>query len=120
MGLTTEFKETVKARAERDPEFRKALLAEALTALVAGELGVAKSLLRDYINATDGFNVVGAEVGKDRKSLMRMLSSDGNPQARNLLDITSHLQQRAGWQFKVVCEEPASATPKRSRKKSVR
>lgn len=52
MPLTRDFRETVKNRAERDTMFRNGLLAEALEAVVRGELDVAKILLRDYINAT--------------------------------------------------------------------
>ena len=38
MALTREFKETVKDRANRDPEFRKELLTEAMEAVVCGEV----------------------------------------------------------------------------------
>ena len=55
MALTRDFKETIKARAERDPGFRKALLVRAAQALLAGDTDVGKSMLRDYINATIGF-----------------------------------------------------------------
>jgi len=36
MALTRDFKETVKARAERDVAFREALLTEAVERLIAG------------------------------------------------------------------------------------
>jgi len=52
MALTRDFKETVKARAERDVAFREALLTEAVERLIAGEVEVGKAVLRDYINAT--------------------------------------------------------------------
>ena len=52
VALTRDFKETVKARAERDPEFREALLTEAVEQLSAGEVDVGKAVLRDYINST--------------------------------------------------------------------
>ena len=87
MALTRDFKDTVKDRADRDPEFRNGLLTEALEAVVHGELEVAKILLRDYINATEGFEAVGKAIGKSPKSLMRMLSQDGNPNC--LRDATS-------------------------------
>ena len=50
MALTREFKETVQARARTDLEFRKALLKEAVDAMLAGEVDVGKAVLRDYIN----------------------------------------------------------------------
>ena len=55
MALTRDFKETVKARAERDIAFREALLTEAVEQLIAGEVEVGKAVLRDYFNATVGF-----------------------------------------------------------------
>jgi hypothetical protein len=53
MMLTTEFKDTVKERAQRDLEFREALLKETLALLRAGDLEVAEAILRDYLNATE-------------------------------------------------------------------
>jgi len=47
MALTRDFKETVKARAERDTAFREALLTEAVEQLIAGEVEVGKAVLRD-------------------------------------------------------------------------
>jgi hypothetical protein len=41
----------VKARAERDPAFGKALLTEAIKQLRAGHVATGKVVLRDYINA---------------------------------------------------------------------
>ncbi len=105
MALTRDFREALKDRADRDPEFRTGLLAEALEAIVRGELEVAKILLRDYINATVGFETVGKAVEKSPKSLMRMLSQGGNPNAKNLFGITQYLQENAGVRFKVVLVE---------------
>jgi len=102
MALTRDFRETVKDRADRDPEFRKGLLTEALEAVVRGEFEVAKILLRDYINATEGFEAVGKAVKKSPKSLMRMLGQDGNPNVKNLFEVTQYLQEKAGMRFKVV------------------
>jgi hypothetical protein len=47
IGLTRDFKETVKARAERDVRFREALLTEAVELLITGEVEVGKAVLRD-------------------------------------------------------------------------
>jgi hypothetical protein len=55
MALTRDFKETIRARALRDPEFRDALLVESVEALLSGDLETGKTLLRDYINAMIGF-----------------------------------------------------------------
>ena len=102
MPLTRNFKDTVKDRADRDPEFRRGLLTEAMEAVVRGEPDVAKLLLRDYINATEGFEAVGKAIEKSPKSLMRMLSQQGNPNVNNLLGLTRYLQEQAGVQFTVV------------------
>lgn len=49
-GLTREFKETVKARAERNQGFRAALLSEAIDLLISGDVETGKAVLRNYIN----------------------------------------------------------------------
>ena len=96
MPLTRDFKLTVRERLQRDPSFREALLEEAVDCLLAGDVETGKSLLRDYVNATIGFGELGGMTDKSPKSLMRMLSQSGNPQARNLFEIIGCLQQREG------------------------
>lgn len=102
MALTRDFRETVKARAERDPAFREALLTEAVELLLAGELETGKAILRDYINATVGFEKLAKETGTPTKSLMRMLGPKGNPRASNLLGVISKLQHVSGLQLAVA------------------
>jgi hypothetical protein len=96
MPLTRDFKETVMARARRDAGFRKALLREALDCMLDGDIDTGKIVLRDYINATVGFDELGAVTHKSPKSLMRMLGPEGNPQARNLFEIVAYLQKNEG------------------------
>jgi DNA-binding phage protein len=96
MPLTRSFKETVRARAVRDPEFRVGLLEEAVEALLRGELEEGKILLRDYVNATVGFERLAETTRKSPKSLMRMLSADGNPRADNLFTLIAELQRNEG------------------------
>ena len=60
-----------------------------------------KAVLRDYINATIGFEGLGDLIDKSPKSLMRMLGPRGNPQARNLFEIIGYLQKREGVHFEV-------------------
>jgi hypothetical protein len=55
MPLTRDFKTFVKARIESDPGFAQALFQEAMQTLIDGDVATAKSVLRDYINATVGF-----------------------------------------------------------------
>lgn len=101
MALTKEFKETVQARASRDPAFREALLQEAVEAMLAGDLVTGKAVLRDYINATIGFEALGAATGTPAKSLMRMFGPRGNPQASNLFAVLGHLQRQGGFHLEV-------------------
>jgi len=56
----------------------------------------AKSVLREYINGTVGFVALGEALGRSPKNLMRMLSAQGNPQARNLFEIVAYLQKADG------------------------
>jgi DNA-binding phage protein len=99
MALTRDFKETIKARVDRDPAFRKELLREGVECLLAGDLDTGKTILRDYIKATVGFVELAEVVDRSPKSLMRMLGPSGNPQARNLFEIVAYLQQREGVRF---------------------
>lgn len=92
MPLTRDFRETIKARAGRDPAFRAGLCQEAVQALVDGDLGTAKILLRDAINATLGFAQLGDRINVPEKSLMRMFGPAGNPRAENLLAVVAALR----------------------------
>ena len=101
MALTRDFKETVQARVERDPRFRRELLREGVQCLLSGDLETGKTVLRDYINATVGFEDLAAQTHKSPKSLMRMFGPKGNPQARNLFEIIGYLQKREGMNLEV-------------------
>ena len=101
MTLTRDFKETIQARVERDPAFREALLKEGVECLLSGDIETGKTVLRDYINATIGFEALGDLTDKSPKSLMRMFGPKGNPQARNLFEIIGYLQEREGVHFEV-------------------
>ena len=96
MALTRSFKDTVRARVQADPAFRTALLAEAVNAFLGGDVDTGKSVLRDYINATVGFEGLAERTGTPSKSLMRMFSPAGNPAADNLFAVIRTLQQDSG------------------------
>jgi len=102
VALTRSFKDTIKARADRDPAFRVGLFKEAIEALLSDDLETGKLLLRDYVNATVGFDALAQDMHKDPKSLMRMLSAKGNPRADNLLAMVARLKQREGVTFTVT------------------
>ena len=101
MALTIDFKDTIKNRIARDPAFREELLKEGIECLLIGDVDTGKAILRDYINATIGFDALGTVTAKSPKSLMRMFGPRGNPQARNIFEIIAHLQKKEGIQFKV-------------------
>ena len=94
MGLTRDYKETVKERVERDSDFSAALLDEAINLFLNGESDVARVVLRDLVNATVGFEDLATEVEKPSKSLHRMLSAKGNPTMDNLTAIFNVLRRK--------------------------
>ncbi|MGB7413283.1 MAG: transcriptional regulator [Thermosynechococcaceae cyanobacterium] len=93
MALTRDFKETISARAQRNPDFAVALLNEAVSLFLSGEPEITRLILRDLVNATVGFEGLAAKLGKPSKSLHRMLSAKGNPTMDNLTAIIHTLQQ---------------------------
>lgn len=101
MAITRSFKETVQARALKDAKFRTGLLKESIESMLAGDTETGKMILRDYINATIGFEKLGAVIDKSPKSLMRMFSPSGNPTANNLFGIIHTLQEKEGVHFEV-------------------
>ena len=104
MALTRNFKDTVQARVLADPAFREALLREGVETMLGGDVDSGKAILRDYINATVGFRQLGVETGSSPKSLIRMFGPSGNPQARNLFSVISHLQRHAGLTLHVTAQ----------------
>jgi DNA-binding phage protein len=104
MALTRSFKETIGARAKRDPRFRQALFSEAINEYLAGHTVEGKAILRDLVNATVGFERLAAEIRKPSKSLHRMLSPQGNPSTENFFDIVSALQKRTRVKLRVTAK----------------
>jgi DNA-binding phage protein len=94
MTLTRDFKETVNARVQREPEFAAALLDEAVSLFLNGEPEVARLILRDLVNATVGFEELALQTSKPSKSLHRMLSAKGNPTMDNLTTIFNVLRKK--------------------------
>ena len=107
MVLTKDFKDTIQARARRDPAFRKALLQEGVECLLAGDVVTGKAVLRDYINATIGFEELSRVFDKSSKSLMRMFGPKGNPQASNLFAVIGYLQGQEGIHLEVKARKVA-------------
>ncbi len=91
MPLTRSFKATIQTRVQSDPAFREALLREGVESLLAGDVETGKAVLRDYINATIGFEELGILADKSAKSLMRMFGPRSNPQAGTRREATACL-----------------------------
>ena len=102
MAGSGSFRDLVQGRVAQDPDFAAALLREGIDTLLAGDVDTAKSLLRDYIKATIGFEELAEATATPAKSLIRMFGPRGNPQARNLFGVLGHLQKQAGIAFHVV------------------
>lgn len=101
MPLTTDSRETVRARAQQDSAFATALLDEAVSLFLNGEPETARLILRDLVNATVGFEELAIATSKPSKSLHRMLSAKGNPTMDNLTTIISVLRKRLNVDIKV-------------------
>ena len=101
MPLSHDFKQTIRARAQADPKFRRALLREAVKTYLNGDLETGKAVLRDYVNATVGFQALEIETDIPAKSLMRMLGPKGSPSAANLASILTALQKSEGVRFEL-------------------
>lgn len=96
MGHLRPVSETILKRAKGDPEFRAALLAEALECLAENDVRTAKKMLRDYVLASIGFESLALLVDKKPESLMRMLSEKGNSNLNNIAAVIASLKEHAG------------------------
>ncbi|WP_065753213.1 transcriptional regulator [Bradyrhizobium paxllaeri] len=102
MAKTGSFKELVQTRVKNDKKFAEALLREGVDAMLSGDVETGKTILRDYIKATVGFEELGEATGTQPKSLIRMFGPRGNPQAKNLFSVLGYLQKRAGLKLHVA------------------
>jgi DNA-binding phage protein len=101
MVLTRSFKDHIKAKIQTDPEYRAALFKEAVQTLIEGDVGTARAVLRDFINATIGFAALAKATRIPPKSLMRMFGPSGNPTAANLSEVIRVLQKKTGVHLEV-------------------
>ena len=74
---------------------------EAVESYLNGDLETGKAVLRDYVNATVGFQALEAQTDIPAKSLMRMLGPKGSPSAANLSSILTALQKTEGVHFEL-------------------
>ena len=102
MAKTKSFKKLVQQQVKADKKFAEALLREGIDAMLAGDVDTGKTILRDYIKATVGFEKLGQATETPPKSLIRMFGPRGNPQAKNLFSVIGYLQKKAGVRFHVA------------------
>jgi hypothetical protein len=102
MARTKSFQYLVHRQVKTDKKFAEALLREGIDAMLSGDMETGKTILRDYIKATVGFEKLGEATGAPPKSLIRMFGPRGNPQAKNLFNVIGYLQKRAGLQLHVT------------------
>lgn len=101
MPLTKDFRETIRERAQEEPKFRQALLREAIELMLSGDEKTGRAILRNYINATVGFQELEQATSIPANSLMRMFGPKGNPSAKNLFGVLAHLQRQEGVNFEL-------------------
>ena len=99
---TRSVKQTIAARARRDPRFREALFTEAMNAYLAGDTAEGKAILRDLVNATIGSEKLADEIQKPSKSLHHMLAPHGNPSTDNFFTIVRVLQKKTRVRLRVA------------------
>ena len=102
MARTKSFKDLVQRHLKDDKKFAEALLREGIDAMLSGDVDTGKTILRDYIKATVGFEKLGEATDTPPKSLIRMFGPRGNPQAKNLFGVIGYLQKRAGLHLRVA------------------
>lgn len=102
MAKAKQFKELVRSHVKADKKFAQALLREGIDAMLSGDVETGKTILRDYIKATVGFEKLGAATDTPPKSLIRMFGPRGNPQAKNLFSVIDYLQKKAGVRLRVA------------------
>jgi hypothetical protein len=76
-------------------------LREAVESYLNGDPETGKAVLRDYVNATLGFQALEEETDIPAKSLMRMLGPKGSPSAANLSSVLSALKKNEGGHFEL-------------------
>lgn len=91
-----EANELIVEKLRSNDELRRLHLKDAFECLFTDEYRIGLLMLRDVINASCGFPAIAAAVGKDPKSVMRMLSNAGNPTIENLFKIIHFLIEREG------------------------
>ena len=104
MPLTRPYDDTIRERAQCDPEFRRLLTTGAIENLLAGDVAVGKIRLRHTVNSTIGYEKLGELMGKTPDDIKRMCHPDYDTSVNDLFEIIWHIQQHEGIRLEVkVC-----------------
>ena len=77
------------------------LLTSSVRCLLGGEVNVAKSILRDYIETTMGYGKLAALDDAPAEKLAFMFQNENTATADDLFKVIVHIQQHEGIQFEV-------------------
>ncbi len=94
--MLVDFSERMIEDLRKSPKLRVACLREAMECLANGEPEIAKGILRDCIIASVGFEKLAKMVDKKPRSVMRMVSSEGNPSLSNISKLMASLHKYEG------------------------
>lgn len=72
-----------------DPQARQRAIDEVCRLITEGDVETAKRQLRIVINTTCGFIAISNEVGRNPKSIMRMLTPDIDPGIRAFMSVVN-------------------------------
>ena len=104
MPLTRPYDDTIRERAQCDPEFRRLLTTGAIENLLAGDVAVGKIRLRHTVNSTIGYEKLGELMGKAPDDIKQMLHPDYDTSVNDLFEMIGHVQRHEGIRLEVkVC-----------------
>jgi hypothetical protein len=95
---------TVQARIKQDRKYRRELLREGVASLLAGDLDTGKSILRDYINATIGFEELSRVSKRPDKRPNGDVRSGQESAGAQFVRSDWSLQRAEGLQFELSLE----------------
>ena len=94
--LTRDYRETLRERAQDEPEFGHELLKGAVRCILNGEPKIGRLRLHNYVYASLGIDELSLKTGKPPEVLDHMLSSDEDPSAGDLLGIIAAVSAHQG------------------------
>ncbi|HEV7779269.1 MAG TPA: transcriptional regulator [Luteibacter sp.] len=92
-ALSIDYRETVIARIQREPEFARALLEDVINMTANGEAAEARETLRMLVHASGGFESMAERTHINAKSLHRMLGPKGNPAFSAVSTVMAEISQ---------------------------